>query len=111
MIPTVAHPERNPEIKDRLSRAEKMVAAATLVQLKASPLEGRGAATARTAFEFGRRRGDHRLTNDAHAAFVRLFGLAGVARAFGDEALARYLTVEAQDTAGGHLPSVPVGPR
>lgn len=110
VTPLLAHPERNPEVQDRPDRVQELVEAGALVQVTAASLDGRldraAQSTAERLLELGL---VHCLASDAHAPHIREAGLSTAARKVGDEALARYLTVEAPGAivAGEPVPERP----
>jgi len=67
---TLAHPERNPDLRDAPGLLGELVDEGMLVQLTARALGGRGA-TASAATEFLERGWCHVLASDAHAVNVR----------------------------------------
>jgi len=91
----IAHPERSADVQDRPALLEPLVAAGALVQLTAASVDGRfGSRVRRTARLLLEQRLAHLIASDAHTAAVRAVGLSSAAAAVGDEALARWLTVE-----------------
>jgi protein-tyrosine phosphatase len=85
-----------------------------LVQLAAGSLDGRlGRPLRAAALRLVDLRLAHLLASDAHAPGMREPGLAAAALAVGDEALARYLTVEAPTAivAGEDVPRAPARSR
>jgi protein-tyrosine phosphatase len=108
ITPVLAHPERNPEVQDRVQRVAALVEQGALVQVTAASLDGRlGAAPERAARRLLEEGLVHVLASDAHGPHIRSAGLAAAAAALGDEPLARYLTedvpaaiVAGEDVAG-----------
>jgi protein-tyrosine phosphatase len=106
----LAHPERNPEVQERPKLLEPLVAQGVLVQLTAASVLGRMGDRARRAskelldLDFA-----HLLASDAHAPEVRALGMASAVEALGDNALARWLTVDVPEAVldGGVLPERP----
>src|SRR5258708_2598903 len=95
ITPVLGHPERNPDIKAHPELLEPIVAGGALVQLTAASVDGRlGRSAQRCARTLLDRRLAHLIASDAHAPSVRGIGLADAARAVGDPALARWLTVD-----------------
>jgi protein-tyrosine phosphatase len=93
--PVLAHPERNPEVQARPELLDGPVAAGTLVQLTAASVDGRLGRASRTTSERLLDTGHaHLIASDAHAPSIRAIGMSAAARALGDEALARWLTVD-----------------
>ena len=106
----LAHPERNPEVQDRPDRLAAAVEAGALVQVTAASLDARlGPSTLLTTQRLLDRGHVHLIASDAHGPHIREAGLAAAASAIGDEALARYLTVDvpAAIVAGRELPERP----
>ena len=106
----LAHPERNPDVQERPELLEPPRRGWC-----ARPVDGRiGRRTARSAgakdlaalLERGLA---HLVASDAHEASVREIGLSSAAAAVGDEALARYLTIDVPRAIveGGPLPERP----
>jgi len=91
----IAHPERNPDVQERPQLVELLVAAGALVQLTAASVEGRLGPRAQKCSRLLAERGlAHLIASDAHEAAIREIGMSGAARALGDGALARHLTVD-----------------
>jgi len=89
----LAHPERNDEVQENPGRLERLVEVGTLVQVTAASVDGRlGPVAHKTALRLVELGLAHMLASDAHAPTIRQIGMAGAARAIGDEALARWLT-------------------
>ena len=106
----IAHPERSADVQDRPALLEPLVAAGALVQLTAASVDGRfGSRVRRTARLLLEQRLAHLIASDAHTAAVRAVGLSSAAAAVGDEALARWLTVEVPGSIvdGGDVPVRP----
>jgi len=92
IVPVLAHPERNSEIRDLPSRLAAAVEAGALVQVTAMSLDGRaGRRAAAVARELLSLRLVHLLATDAHAPDVRAGGLGAACAAVGDEELAWFL--------------------
>ena len=95
ITPVLAHPERNAEVQERPERLDPLVAGGVLVQLTAASVDGRlgrqARAASRTLLD---RDAAHLVASDAHAPAVRGIGMSDAARAVGDDALARWLTVD-----------------
>jgi protein-tyrosine phosphatase len=110
ITPVLAHPERNDMVQSRPELLVAAVESGTLVQLTASSLDGRlGARTRECARVLLDRGLAHLLASDAHAPEIRAAGLAAAARAVGDQALSRWLTVDVPRAIleGGPLPPRP----
>ncbi len=91
----LAHPERNANVQARPELLEPIVQGGTLVQLTAASVDGRlGRRTQVCAAALLDRGLAHLLASDAHAPTVRAIGMGAASAALGDEALARWLTVE-----------------
>lgn len=91
----LAHPERNLDVALRPELLQPLVAGGALVQLTAASVDGRlGTRVQRCAKELLGRGLAHLVASDAHAPEVRAVGLRSAADAVGDEALARWLTVD-----------------
>ena len=105
----LAHPERNAEVQSRPELLEPVVAGGALTQLTAATLDGRwgprAGACARTLIDRGLA---HLIASDAHTPAVRAVGMSAAAAAVGDEALARWLTV---DVPGAIVDGTPVPER
>jgi protein-tyrosine phosphatase len=109
ITPVLAHPERNAEVQRRPDLLERLVAGGTLVQLTAASIDGRTGRRARScAATLLDRNLAHLLASDAHAPGVRAVGMSAAAEALGDEALARWLTVE---VPGAIVEDQPLPPR
>ena len=95
-VAIVAHPERNRAVQSDPRRLAEAVRLGALVQITAASLDGRigrsSQKAARRLLELGLA---HVLASDAHTPEIREAGLADAAAAVGDEALARFLTVDA----------------
>jgi protein-tyrosine phosphatase len=110
LVPVVAHPERNRAVQSDPRRLGEAVRMGALVQITASSLDGRIGRSSRKAavrlLELGLA---HVLASDAHTPEIREAGLADAAGAVGDDALARYLTVDAPTAivAGETVPERP----
>jgi protein-tyrosine phosphatase len=95
IVPVIAHPERNAEVQANPARLIQLIEGGALVQVTAASLDGR---IGRRAQECARELIDeelcHLLASDAHHASIRAVGMAAAAQAVGDEALARWLTLE-----------------
>jgi protein-tyrosine phosphatase len=110
LTPLLAHPERNGEAQDRLSRVQDAVDAGALVQITAGSVIGRLGSSARRASEVLLERGlVHVLASDSHGPHIRMGGLAEAVDAIGDPFLSRYLTVDVPRAIvdGGPLPPRP----
>lgn len=95
ITPVLAHPERSADVQRRPELLEPIVAGGTLVQLTASAVDGRlGRSSKRCAATLIERGLAHLVASDAHAPGLRAIGMSSAAAAVGDEALARWLTVE-----------------
>jgi protein-tyrosine phosphatase len=108
--PVLAHPERNADVQSRPELLQPLVDAGALVQLTAASLDGRiGGRAERCARTLLDRRLAHLIASDAHAPAVRAVGMSTAARAVGDDALARWLTVgvPAAILAGERIPERP----
>ncbi len=89
---------------------EEVVEAGALVQITAGSVTGKLGMSARRSAEVLLERGlVHVLSSDSHGPHIRTGGLGDAARALGDEALARYLTVDVPGAivSGGPLPARP----
>ena len=109
-ITVLAHPERNRAVQSNPRRLADAVRTGALVQITAASLDGRigrsSLKAARRLLELGFA---HLLASDAHTPEIREAGLADAAGAVGDDALARFLTVDAPTAvvAGETLPERP----
>jgi len=106
----IAHPERNVEVQERLDLLEPLVRAGALVQLTAAAVDGRlGRRSQKAARQLIEQGHAHLIASDAHEPHIREVGMSSAAAAVGDEALARYLTVDvpAAIVAGRALPPRP----
>jgi protein-tyrosine phosphatase len=109
-VGVLAHPERNREVQSSPARLQEAVRLGALVQLTAASLDGRigrsSQGAARKLLQLGLA---HVLASDAHTPEVREAGLAAAAERVEDEALARFLTVEAPGAivAGETVPPPP----
>jgi protein-tyrosine phosphatase len=109
ITPVLAHPERNAEVQERPDLLEPIVAGGTLVQLTAASIDGRIGSRARScAATLLDRNLAHLLASDAHAPSVRAIGMGDAVTALGDEALARWLTV---DVPSAIVENEPMPPR
>jgi protein-tyrosine phosphatase len=94
-VPVIAHPERNREVQGDPERLEPLVRSGCLVQVTAASIDGR---LGRSAAACGRTLIDdelaHMIASDAHLPGVRAIGMSNAAQAVGDEALARWLTLD-----------------
>lgn len=92
ITPVLAHPERNPHVREDPERLRPLVDAGTLVQLTASSLDGRAgkgvAATARRLLDLELA---HLVASDAHRPAARAGGIAVALEALGDVELALWL--------------------
>jgi protein-tyrosine phosphatase len=110
ITPVLAHPERNPEVQEQPERLDRLVAGGVLVQLTAASVDGRlGGRTRTAARALLDREAAHLIASDAHSPAVRGIGMSDAARALGDDALARWLTVDvpAAIVEGVALPARP----
>jgi protein-tyrosine phosphatase len=110
VTPLLAHPERNPEVQDRPDRVGALVEEGALVQVTAASLDGgRDRAAQAAALRLLDLGLVHVLASDAHGSHISREGLGAVARSLGDQALARYLTVEVPGAiiAGEPVPERP----
>jgi len=106
----LAHPERNRDVQQRPELLEPLVASGLLVQLTAASVDGRvGRGARECAFTLLDRGLAHLVASDAHNADVREVGMSAAVAAIGDEALARWLTVEVPGAIveGGRVPPRP----
>jgi protein-tyrosine phosphatase len=95
ITPVLAHPERNAEVQRQPELLEPIVAGGTLVQVTAAAVDGRlGRTSRKSAATLIERKLAHLIASDAHAPTVRAIGMSSAAAAVGDEALARWLTVD-----------------
>ena len=110
LMAIIAHPERNPEVQDRPDRLADVVRDGALVQITSASLDGRlGRASKTTSHRLLELGLVHLLASDAHGPHVRDVGLAEAVSEVGDEALARFLTVDAPAAivAGEPVPAPP----
>ena len=110
LTPLLAHPERNGEVQADPTRLAETVRAGALVQITAASLDGRlGRSSREAAGRLLELRLAHVLASDAHTPEIRAAGLAAAVESLTDEALARYLTVEAPASivAGEPVPEPP----
>ena len=109
-VAVIAHPERNRTVQAQPGRLAEAVRLGALVQLTAASLDGRVGRSSRKAaarlLELGLA---HVLASDAHTPEIREAGLSAAREAVGDEAVARFLTVEAPSAivAGEAVPAPP----
>jgi protein-tyrosine phosphatase len=106
----IAHPERNADVQERPELLERLVAGGALAQLTAASVDGRLGPRSRKTSQLLLERGlAHLIASDAHEASIRAVGMSSAADAVGDEALARYLTVDVPRAIveGGPLPDRP----
>jgi protein-tyrosine phosphatase len=95
ITPVLAHPERNREVQRQPGLLEPIVAGGTLVQVTAAAVDGRlGRNSSTCAAALIERKLAHLIASDAHAPSVREIGMSSAVAAVGDEALARWLTLE-----------------
>jgi protein-tyrosine phosphatase len=95
ITPVLAHPERNADVQAAPERLEPIVERGTLVQITAASLDGRlGRNPRATGLELVELGYAHLVASDAHHPGIRTVGMAAAAEAVGDEALARWLTVD-----------------
>jgi protein-tyrosine phosphatase len=109
-VAVVAHPERNRKVQAHPRRLAEAVRLGALVQLTAASLDGRIGRSSQKAAQALLGLGlAHVLASDAHTPAIREAGLADAAEAVGDDALARFLTVDAPTAivAGETLPGRP----
>ena len=91
----IAHPERNEEVSRRPELLEPLASLGALFQLTAAAVDGRlGSRAQRTSRLLIERGYAHLIASDAHEPRIREIGMSRAAAAVGDEALARYLTVD-----------------
>jgi protein-tyrosine phosphatase len=109
ITPVLAHPERNAEVQQRPELLESVVAGGALVQLTAASIDGRMGGRARScaATLLGRELA-HLVASDAHAPSLRAIGMSAAIAKLGDDALARWLTVE---VPGAIVENEPLPPR
>ena len=109
-VAVLAHPERNRAVQSNPRRLAEAVRLGALVQVTAASLDGRiGRSSQKAAVRLLELGLVHLLASDAHTPEIREAGLADAAAAAGDEALARFLTVDAPTAivAGEGLPERP----
>ncbi len=112
VTPVLAHPERNPEVQFRPALLGPLVAGGVLVQLTAASVDGRlGKSIRRCVGELLDLELAHLIASDAHAPSVRAIGMSTAAAAVGDDALARWLTVEVPRAIVDATPLPPRPPR
>jgi protein-tyrosine phosphatase len=110
IVPVVAHPERNPDLRDDRALLGRIVSAGALLQVTADSLAGgagrRTRDSARGLVDSGLA---HCVASDAHGPQVRRAGLESVSAAVGDPALAEWLTrgVPEAIVSGAPLPQRP----
>lgn len=110
VTPVIAHPERSAEVQAGPERLRPIVLAGALVQVTAASLDGRiGRRVRDTGFELVEAGLAHLIASDAHTPDVRGIGMSEAAIAVGDEALARWLTLDvpAAIVDGGPFPARP----
>lgn len=110
LVAVVAHPERNRAVQSDPRRLGESVRMGALVQITAASLDGRiGRSSQKAAVRLLELGLAHVLASDAHTPEIREAGLADAADAVGDDALARYLTVDAPTAivAGETIPERP----
>jgi protein-tyrosine phosphatase len=96
LVAVLAHPERNDVVQRDPRLLEDLVAAGAVVQVTAASLDGRlGRAAQSAARRLLDLRLAHVLASDAHGPGRRGAALADAVDAVRDEALARFLTVDA----------------
>ena len=108
--PVLAHPERNADVVAWPERLRPLVDGGALVQVTAASLDGRlGRGPRDCGLELVDAGLAQLLASDAHHASIREIGMAAAAEAIGDEALARWLSVEVPGAiiAGRPLPERP----
>jgi protein-tyrosine phosphatase len=102
VVPLLAHPERNPEVQDRPARVEELVDSGALVQVTAGSLAGGHDRAAQHAAEQLVELGVvHVIASDSHGPHITRGGIPAAVEALGDEALARYLTVDVPTAIAG----------
>ncbi|HZT17661.1 MAG TPA: CpsB/CapC family capsule biosynthesis tyrosine phosphatase [Gaiellaceae bacterium] len=112
VTPVLAHPERSLEVQLRPQLLEPVVGGGTLVQLTAASVDGRlGRRIRRCVAELLDRGLAHLIASDAHAPSIRAIGMSAAAAAVGDDALARWLTVEVPRAIVDATPLPPRPPR
>ena len=95
MTAMLAHPERNPEVQDRPDRLAAVVRDGALVQITSASLDGLLGQAANTAAEhLLELELVHVLASDVHGPHVR-GGFADALSRIADDALRRYLTMDA----------------
>ena len=95
ITPVLAHPERNADVQQRPELLEPLVSTGTLVQVTAGSLDGRlGRRAQSSVAALLQRELVHLVASDGHAPSVRAIGMRAAADSLGDDALARWLTVE-----------------
>ena len=93
IVPLIAHPERNAEVRADPERLRPLVAGGAFVQVTAASVDGRlGARAQAGALQLVELGLAHVIASDAHHPSVRAFGIAAARDAVGDAALARWLT-------------------
>ena len=91
----LAHPERNAEVQARPELLEPLVEGGTLVHLTAASVDGRlGSRAKRCAHGLIEAGLAHVIASDAHTPGIRAAGMSAAAAEVGDEALARWLTLD-----------------
>jgi len=114
LVPIITHPERNPLLREDLSRVLKWVELGCLVQVTADSLTGRWGPLARSAVEWLiKHKAIHVIATDAHGVSSRPPILSKAWRelvALSDEFLARALAIEnpLAIVRGEKLPHCPV---
>jgi protein-tyrosine phosphatase len=109
-VAVVGHPERNRAVQSNPRRLAETVRMGALVQITAASLDGRvGRSSQKAAQRLLELGFAHVLASDAHTPEIREAGLADAVGAVGDEALARFLTVDAPSAivAGETIPGRP----
>jgi protein-tyrosine phosphatase len=109
-VAVVGHPERNRAVQSNPRRLGEAVRMGALVQITAASLDGRiGRSSQKAAQRLLELGFAHVLASDAHTPEIREAGLAEAVEAVGDDALARFLTVDAPSAivAGETLPGRP----
>jgi protein-tyrosine phosphatase len=105
----LAHPERSGEVQAEPERLRPLADAGALIQITAASVDGRlGKRAASCAHALVEERLAHLIASDAHAPAVRAIGMSSAAEAVGDDALARWLTLE---VPAALLAGTPVPPR
>jgi protein-tyrosine phosphatase len=110
ITPVIAHPERNADVQSDPAKLAAIVDSGALLQLTAASLDGRiGRAPRQAGLRLLELELAHLIASDAHAPAIRGIGMSAAAAAVGDEALARWLTIEVPGAivSGSRLPERP----